>query len=75
MAASDSNAILPVRVGTAIAIVATVVAGFIGPISPSDLGSNVSGVNVWWFGAGLFASLSGIIGSVFLQRRGRKLGI
>ncbi len=71
MADSDSNAIAPVRMGTAIAILATVITGFIGPISPSDLGSG----EVWWFGAGLFASLSGVVGLVFLHRRARKLGI
>ncbi len=71
MAASDTNAILPVRIGTGLGILATVIAGFIGPISPSSL---VSG-EVWWFGVGFFASVSGVIGLMFLHRRARRLGI
>jgi len=77
MAASDSNAILPVQVGTAIAILATVITGligFMGPILPGDLADSSSGVQVWWFGVGLFASLSGVLGLVFLKRRARKTG-
>ncbi len=79
MAASDSNAILPVRIGTAIAIIATVILGFIGPIFPSDVaqassqGSQVT--EVWWFGVGLVASVSGILGLLFLHRRARRLGL
>lgn len=72
MAASDSNAILPVQIGTAIAIVATVITGFMGPVSPNELAGGSSVTQVWWFGAGLFASLSGVIGIVFLHRRARR---
>jgi len=79
MAASDSNAILPVRIGTAIAIIATVILGFIGPILPSDVlqGSTQgsSGINVWWFGVGLVASVTGIVGLLFLHRRASRLGL
>ena len=69
MAASDSNAILPVRIGTGLAIVAMVIAGVIGPISPSELTNS----EVWWFGAALIASISGGLGLLFLQRRARTL--
>ena len=69
MAASDSNAILPVRIGTGLAILATVIAGVIGPISPSELTNS----EVWWFGAALIASISGGLGLLFLQRRARSL--
>ena len=68
---SDSNAILPVRIGTAIAILATVVAGFVGSLTPSSAG----GSPVWWFGAGIIASASGLLGLVFLHRRARKLNL
>jgi hypothetical protein len=71
MAASDSNAILPVRIGTGLAILATVIAGVIGPISPSEL---ING-EVWWFGAAMVASVSGGLGLLFLQRRARALRI
>ena len=69
MTASDSNAILPVRIGTGLAIVAMVIAGVIGPISPSELTNG----EVWWFGAALIASVSGGLGLLFLQRRARTL--
>gem|GEM_PF-296473 len=72
MAASDSNAILPVRIGTAIAILATAIAGFTGPISPGELVGGSTGPQVWWFGAGICASLMGIVGLVFLRRRARQ---
>ena len=82
MAASDSNAILPVRIGTAIAIIATVILGFIGPILPSDVTQASSqgslgspGTDVWWFGVGLVASISGILGLLFLHRRASRLGL
>ena len=79
MAASDSNAILPVRMGTAIAIIATVILGFTEPIFPSDvtLGSSQGspGTDVWWFGVALVASVSGIIGLFFLHRRAKRLGL
>jgi hypothetical protein len=85
MAASDSNAILPVRIGTAIAIIATVILGFIGPILPSDVTQALSqgspgspgspSIDVWWFGVGLVASISGILGLVFLHRRASRLGL
>ena len=79
MAASDSNAILPVRIGTTIAIIATVILGFIGPILPSDVTQNSSqgspGTDVWWFGVGLVASISGILGLLFLHRRASRLGL
>ena len=82
MAASDSNAILPVRIGTAIAIIATVILGFIGPILPSDVTQTSSqgslgspGTDVWWFGVGLVASISGILGLLFLHRRASRLGL
>ena len=82
MAASDSNAILPVRIGTAIAIIATVILGFIGPILPSDVTQTSSqgslgspGTDVWWFGVGLVASISGILGLLFLHRRASSLGL
>lgn len=71
MAASDSNAILPVRIGTGLAILATVIAGFIGPISPGELTNS----DVWWFGAGLIASASGGLTLLFLRRRADRLGI
>lgn len=73
MAASDSNAILPVRIGTAIAIIATVIIGFIEPVFPQDVTQGASGTNVWWFGVGLVASLSGIFGLLFLHRRAARL--
>ena len=69
MAASDLNAILPVRIGTGLAIVATVIAGVTGPISPSELTNG----EVWWFGAALIASVSGGLGLLFLQRRASTL--
>ena len=69
MAASDSNAILPVRIGTGLAILATVIAGVVGPISPSEL---ISG-EVWWFGAAMVASVSGGLGLLFLQRRALRI--
>ena len=69
MTASDSNAILPVRIGTGLAIVAMVIAGVIGPISPSELTNG----EVWWFGTALIASVSGGLGLLFLQRRARTL--
>ncbi|MDE1046627.1 MAG: hypothetical protein OR995_04165 [Candidatus Nanopelagicales bacterium] len=71
MAASDSNAILPVRIGTGLAILATVIAGVIGPMSPNEL---ING-EVWWFGAAMVASVSGGLGLLFLQRRARALRI
>lgn len=77
MSASDSNAILPVRIGTAVAIVATVILGFIGPIFASDVtqgsSSGAPGPDVWWFGVGLVASITGILGLLFLHRRARRL--
>jgi len=79
MAASDSNAILPVRIGTAIAIIATVILGFIGPLLPGEVTQSSSqgsfGIDVWWFGVGLVASISGIVGLLFLHRRASRLGL
>ena len=83
MAASDSNAILPIRIGTAVAIIATVILGFIGPIFPGDLAqgslagaqAGAPGIEVWWFGVGLVASISGILGLIFLHRRAGRLGL
>ena len=75
MTASDSNAILPVRIGTVIAIIATVIIGFIGPIFPSDVASGSPDILVWWFGVGLFASVSGLVGLFFLHRRSIRLGL
>jgi hypothetical protein len=74
MAASDSNAILPVRIGTAIAIIATTVIAFIEPIFPTEVTGNSTGTAVWWFGVGLIASVSGVLGLVFLRHRARRLG-
>jgi hypothetical protein len=75
MAASDSNAILPVRIGTVIAIISTAVIAFIEPISPAGITGSSSGITVWWFGVGLIASVSGILGLIFLERRSRRLGL
>lgn len=75
MAASDSNAILPVRIGTAIAIIATTIIAFIEPIFPADMTGSSSSTTVWWFGVGLIASVSGVVGLLFLQRRNRRLGL
>jgi hypothetical protein len=75
MAASDSNAILPVRIGTALAIIATTVVAFIEPIFPTDVTGSSTGASVWWFGVGLIASASGVVGLLFLQRRTRRIGL
>ncbi|MCF8531234.1 MAG: hypothetical protein K9G69_08100 [Candidatus Nanopelagicales bacterium] len=63
---NDESAILPVRIGTAVAIIATLVAALTQPISPADVDG------VWWFGAGLVASISGVLGLVFLHRRAQR---
>lgn len=63
---NDESAILPVRIGTAVAIIATLAAALTQPISPSDVDG------VWWFGAGLVASISGVLGLVFLHRRAQR---
>ena len=60
---NDESAILPVRIGTAIAIISTIVLGFTQPLLPSDSDG------VWWCGVGLIASLSGVIGLFFLHWR------
>lgn len=73
MAASDSNAILPVRIGTVIAIVSTVVIAFFEPISPAEITGSSSSPTVWWFGVGLIASVTGVLGLLFLHNRARRL--
>jgi Na+/melibiose symporter-like transporter len=60
---NDESAILPVRIGTTIAIIATIVLGFTQPLLPSE------SEGVWWFGVGVIASVSGIIGLFFLHWR------
>ena len=75
MAASDSNAILPVRIGTVIAIISTTVVAFIEPISPAAITENSSGITVWWFGVGMIASVTGVLGLAFLHRRNRRIGL
>jgi hypothetical protein len=64
---NDDTAILPVRVGTVIAIALTIFTAFTQPISPSGVDG------VWWFGAALIASLSGVLGLVFLQWRKKRI--
>jgi hypothetical protein len=75
MAASDFNAILPVRIGTVIAIISTAVIAFIEPISPAGIAGSSSGITVWWFGVGLIASVTGVLGLAFLHRRNRRIGL
>jgi hypothetical protein len=67
---NDATAILPVRIGTAIAIIFTLVNVFTNPLNPNQA---FNSGEVWWFGVGLFASLSGILGLVFLHWRARKM--
>ncbi|MGB4324926.1 MAG: hypothetical protein WBJ33_06670 [Candidatus Nanopelagicales bacterium] len=74
-ASNDATAILPVRIGTAIALICTVIIGFTAVLNSTPLGPDQArdSGQVWWFGVGLFASLSGILGLVFLHWRARKL--
>ena len=64
---SDSTAILPVRVGTGIAVVSLIYCSVTQPISPSDA------EGVWWFGVALIASISGVLGLVFLEWRKNRM--
>lgn len=64
---NDETAILPVRIGTAIAIVATIGLALTQPLLPSEV------TGVWWFGVGLIASASGVIGLVFLHWRAGRI--
>lgn len=64
---NDSTAILPVRIGTGIAIVSLIYCALTQPISPSEVDG------VWWFGAALIASISGVLGLFFLQWRKKRM--
>lgn len=74
---SDSTAILPVRIGTGIALIALLYCAITQPISPNEV-SEVSEVSegtggIWWFGVALIASISGVIGLFFLQWRKNRM--
>jgi hypothetical protein len=64
---NDDTAILPVRIGTAIAIAFTIYTAFTQPISPT------AATGVWWFGVSLIASISGVLGLIFLQWRKNRI--
>lgn len=64
---NDSTAILPVRIGTVIAGALLIYCAFTQPIAPSDVDG------VWWFGAALVASISGVLGLFFLQWREKRM--
>jgi hypothetical protein len=57
------------------AIISTTVIAFVAPISPAGLTGSSSGITVWWFGVGLIASVTGVLGLAFLHRRNRRIGL
>lgn len=69
----DESGFLPVAIGTVIAIVATIVLGFTQPLAPGDVNVSEDPTGIWWFGVGLIASVSGIIGTIFLYWRAQRL--
>lgn len=62
---SDQTAVLPTAIGTAISVVALIIASFLLPITPPESG-------VWWWGVFAAATITGVLALMFFIKRSKR---